>query len=524
MTTIKQLTLQVMQAESAGLAYTPLHELLSALCELTDFDLHPDIFLDTDATYTANGKAVSPIVAARCAEDIERSRVFMRGVFRAIADRVAEGKKVELLYAGTGPFGLLILPALAHFSSAQLQVTLLDIHRRSLDCLQKVISCFDASSLISAIECTDATTWIPPSELRFDIVLSETMKHLLQQEPQVKVFSHLQQFLAPDGILIPEEISLKAWLTDRPPSLACVSQTRTSKQLYLGEFFKLNRDTAKRLRNGENALLSARFQVPQEAYSFPHLKLTTDIRVYGEHMLVENQSQLTLPRYVNNACITPRSWLTCNYLQGSEPDWDFNYESASEIDFARIDIAAPLRAMQAELNTLLTQIWIAHVNQRDYSGGWDVLPLRCQREHIDAHPVLQGFSVESGEDWEYLPIMQACPAMLGFLNSLQCSLKAVRLMRLKAGAEIKEHRDAGLGLAYGEVRLHLPLHINKDIEFFCNQRRIPMQAGELWYFNADKLHAVRNHSSEDRISLVIDCHANSWLREHIQTSLKDQAA
>lgn len=199
-------------------------------------------------------------------------------------------------------------------------------------------------------------------------------------------------------------------------------------------------------------------------------------------------------------------------------------KSNSEMDFVRIDIVAPLQAMQTELNALLAQTWTAHVNQHDYSGGWDVLPLRCQREHIHAHPVLQSFSVECGDDWEYLPIMQACPAMLNFLNSLQCPLKSVRLMRLKAGAEIKAHRDSGLGLAYGEVRLHLPLQTSHGVDFFCNQRRIPMQAGELWYFNADKLHGVRNHSSEDRINLVIDCRANSWLRERIQADFKDQVA
>lgn len=519
MTKIKQLALEIMQAESAGVAYPLLHELINALCELARFDLNPPVFLDNNATYTIHGKAVSPIVAARCAEDIERSRVFMRGIFQAISERVNEGKKVTLLYAGTGPFALLVLPALAHFNPSQLQITLLDIHRASLDCVEKIIDHLDAASIITAIECGDASTWTPPPQQQFDIVLSETMKHLLQQEPQVAVFSHLQQFLKTDGVLIPEEISLQAWLSKHPPSL-----TQNSETLFLGEFFKLNQNTAKHLQEGDNTPLSTQLQIPPEVYKFPHLKLTTDIRVYQEHVLTENQSQLTLPRYFNNANISPGTSLACNYRRGSEPDWDFNYKSSCEIDFARIAINVPLSAMLEELRILLAEDWIAHVNQRDYRGGWDALPLRCQSKHLDAHPVLQSFAVEHGEDWEYLPIMQGCPTILGFLNSLPCNLKAVRLMRLKAGAEIRAHRDAGLGLTHGEVRLHLPLHINKDVDFFCKERRVPMRAGELWYFNADKTHSVHNRSDEDRISLVMDCSANAWLRASIDAHAENQAA
>ncbi|MCU8013903.1 hypothetical protein L5M36_12125 [Shewanella sp. SM72] len=39
-------------------------------------------------------------------------------------------------------------------------------------------------------------------------------------------------------------------------------------------------------------------------------------------------------------------------------------------------------SLQQELNALLLQDWLPHVNQRDYRqgslGGWDVLPLRCK--------------------------------------------------------------------------------------------------------------------------------------------------
>jgi mannose-6-phosphate isomerase-like protein (cupin superfamily) len=171
--------------------------------------------------------------------------------------------------------------------------------------------------------------------------------------------------------------------------------------------------------------------------------------------------------------------------------------------------------MQSELVDLLEHGWVDHVNRRDYAGGWDVLPLRCQGEYAEAHPVLQSFAIESTDEWQDLPVLKICPAIHAFLQSMQCPLKAVRLMRLKAGAEIKPHRDRGLSLEYGEARLHLPLQTSNKIHFFVNGREVPMRAGELWYINADQEHSVQNLGEEDRINLVMDCAANDWLYKAI---------
>jgi hypothetical protein len=186
------------------------------------------------------------------------------------------------------------------------------------------------------------------------------------------------------------------------------------------------------------------------------------------------------------------------------------------ISFARLDFAVPAIDLQTEIQQLLQHTWVDHVNQNDYQGGWDVLPLRCQRQHVNAHPILQGFSIADGDEWENLPALNLCPLISNLLNSLKCSLKSVRLMRLKAGAEIKPHRDYQLGLDYGEARLHMPIHTSDKVIFTVNQKNVPMRAGELWYINTDQVHAVSNAGDEDRINLVMDAVVNDWLREQIQ--------
>lgn len=186
------------------------------------------------------------------------------------------------------------------------------------------------------------------------------------------------------------------------------------------------------------------------------------------------------------------------------------------ISFARLDCTVSLPELQAELANLLSRDWLSHVNRRDYEGGWDVLALRCQKQHAQAHPILQSFAITDGQEWQDLPVLDACPAMRGVLAQLQCPLRAVRLMRLKAGAVIKPHSDHELSIESGQARLHLPIQTSDRILFKVNGQRVPMRAGELWYFNAEQEHEVHNPGDEDRINLVIDCVANPWLVERIR--------
>lgn len=183
--------------------------------------------------------------------------------------------------------------------------------------------------------------------------------------------------------------------------------------------------------------------------------------------------------------------------------------------FAPLPVAAPLDALRAELASLLGLAWVDHVNLRDYVGGWDVLPLRCLREHVGAHPVLQGFAIGEGGHWQDLPVLDDCPALRGVLAGLRCPLQSARLMRLRAGAAILPHRDHGLGLEYGQARLHLAIQTSDEVDFIVAGRRLPMAPGELWYFNADLVHEVRNRGAQDRIHLVVDCEANDWLRDQL---------
>ncbi|WP_330147877.1 phytanoyl-CoA dioxygenase family protein [Shewanella oncorhynchi] len=304
---------------SAGESKRLIDPMLKQLCQIAAVELHPESFLDTEASHTPFGKAVSLTTAAQCAEDPERGRVFIQGIYQAIQDRLKAhpGQIVNILYAGTGPFAWLLIPLLPLFSASQIQVTLLDIHQASLDKVTKLIEHFDLADRVVESVCADATLWQPNTVVKFDVILSETMKHLLQQEPQVQIFTHLQAYLADDGVLIPQNIELDAWLE-------CRTVQDFVETHYLGPLFALNLQTARLLASGDRSFLAGTLLLPDFSPSAVTLKFTTSIQVYGNSTLSEYQSQLTLPRYRREHWLKPLSCLAFRYEQGTHPDFVFD--------------------------------------------------------------------------------------------------------------------------------------------------------------------------------------------------------
>jgi ectoine hydroxylase-related dioxygenase (phytanoyl-CoA dioxygenase family) len=337
---ITTLVSQLVFGENTGAAKPVLDELVAQLCAITDLDLHPDLFLDEHATITAQGKAVSPTTAAQCAEDVRRTSVFIQGIYAAICEKLKQkslqnnnqknnqnnSQKIHLLYAGTGPFGMLLIPLLPLFSAEQISVTLLDIHADSLAKLQRVIDHLGVGEFIAHCEQADACEW--KSAQLFDVIISETMRQGLIQEPQVSIFSHLQQFLNADGWLIPQMIRLDLWLSSGRSSAMGAAKT---PDVHLGPVFQLDKTTAAQLGRGDNSCAQGELWVPEYDRTLQSLKLTTFIQVFGDHQLHENQSQLTLPLYEHNARVLPNSILRFRYEQGTYPQCVFDYEKLPEL-------------------------------------------------------------------------------------------------------------------------------------------------------------------------------------------------
>jgi GNAT superfamily N-acetyltransferase/quercetin dioxygenase-like cupin family protein len=171
----------------------------------------------------------------------------------------------------------------------------------------------------------------------------------------------------------------------------------------------------------------------------------------------------------------------------------------------RFDVAR----LQADLARILAEEFVPHFNTAYYQGDWSAVPLRSvggRTDHIYPDPTAKNAFADT-------PLLARCDYIREVLATLRCPQQAVRLLRLKAGSVIKEHRDHELGFEDGEVRLHVPVITNPDLEFVLNQHRVIMNEGECWYLNVNQPHRVANRGATDRIHLVIDCVVNEWLRE-----------
>jgi aspartyl/asparaginyl beta-hydroxylase (cupin superfamily) len=177
------------------------------------------------------------------------------------------------------------------------------------------------------------------------------------------------------------------------------------------------------------------------------------------------------------------------------------------IQFARLKIDVPISSIREEV-AALTREWVAHFNQHDYEGTWSVISLRSttgESSHII--PDLMKY-----QDYNDTELMLQCPSIHNLLQQFQCMIMSVRLMNLRPGSVIREHRDVDLSFEQGEVRLHIPVFTNDDVYFFSRDTRISMNEGECWYVNVNIPHRVSNLGSTDRIHLVIDCSVNDWVQ------------
>lgn len=165
--------------------------------------------------------------------------------------------------------------------------------------------------------------------------------------------------------------------------------------------------------------------------------------------------------------------------------------------------------LKSDLAKILPEEWISHYRGEHYEGNWSVAPLRS----VGGHPAVI-YATPAGPTPDFYkdtPILQRCPYFQEVINWFQCQVNGVRLMSLDAGARILEHTDDMDATEVPELRIHVPVLTNPQVEFWVDGQLVPMREGEVWYADFNLPHSVKNRGSEPRIHLVLDCSANDWL-------------
>lgn len=168
--------------------------------------------------------------------------------------------------------------------------------------------------------------------------------------------------------------------------------------------------------------------------------------------------------------------------------------------------------MQAEVNRITAGWWKEHYNKKHYEGGWSIIPLRSVGGDPD-NPFSLHTSGNETMVYKDTPLLDGCDYIKTVLDFFACEKTSVRLMKLNAGAVIKEHTDHEMSFEEGEVRFHIPVQTNEQVDFYILNEKIPMKEGQCWYLNLSLKHRVSNGGTEDRVHLVIDCLVNDWIKE-----------
>ena len=174
---------------------------------------------------------------------------------------------------------------------------------------------------------------------------------------------------------------------------------------------------------------------------------------------------------------------------------------------ARLPLRFDPAGLQSDLATLGGGQWVAHFNTQFFDGDWSGVALRAAEGSVTP---MYGDSTHG--DFANTDLLCQCGHLRAVVEALQCPLRSVRVLTLAAGSNIREHRDYDLGYETGEVRIHVPVITNPDVEFILDSRRIVMNEGECWYLDLNLPHRVQNRGTTDRVHLVVDCQLNDWLR------------
>ena len=175
--------------------------------------------------------------------------------------------------------------------------------------------------------------------------------------------------------------------------------------------------------------------------------------------------------------------------------------------FFRLPLRFDTELLKADLASMPPADWRMHFNAQYHDGGWTGIALRSADGHTEN--LYPGPVANAG--YADTAALAELPNICMALGRFQCPLESVRLLRLIAGGRIHQHRDHGLGLEHGVVRLHIPLVAGPDVEFYVDDERVFMQEGECWYLDLSLPHRVHNRGAADRVHLVLDCKVDGWL-------------
>jgi hypothetical protein len=276
-----------------------------------------DAVLSTVDRRLESGLALSPALAATCLLDGPRTQAFVRGTLRAIQDAARKRDRVEVLYAGTGPFAPLALLTIPFLDRGRVAFTLLDVNAESCRAVSALVDALGMRDCVRDVVCADATTYRHPAPI--DVLVSETMQRSLAEEPFVAIIRNFRPQLAPGGVVVPERVTIALALLDPATEQArWRGETAPFAAVPLMTVFEI--DARREWLAGRSAAVGSAGDRCESRW----LALLTRIVVYHDEVLEPYACGLTMPEILWRASpVTRELVLDFRYVEGSRPRLEY---------------------------------------------------------------------------------------------------------------------------------------------------------------------------------------------------------
>lgn len=286
-------------------------------------------------TKLKSGFALSPGYAADCTLDMRRTVQYIRALDLAVQKLKNEfpGRRINILYAGTGPFAPFAIALTGRYRSEEIQFTALDIHLQSLDALRKIVSTLELDDYFHAYIQGDATNYKHSDAYPLHIVVTETMHRTVSREPHAAITLNLSPQLTKGGVFIPERVTVNAAMSITEMEVAHLEGTLSAEEIQktridMGTVFELSKDISYEYTEDKSALVCSKVTVPEAARESTEMVLSTHIQLFGPICLKERESGITQPFFARNIEIPE---------VGDEIQFLFNLVGFPELKYYKLD-------------------------------------------------------------------------------------------------------------------------------------------------------------------------------------------
>lgn len=277
--------------------------------DLTDISGNDMVIQNLAAVPTASGMALGLNHAAQCLLDYHRTIKILKGLVKAIKDTQSEfpGETIKIFYAGCGPYAPFVSMIASLFNPEDLQFSLLEINKPSLDSARRLIDGLSLDAYVKDYHLADAVTFSIPNASSFHILYSETLDALLFRECYVPILANMLPQMNNTIKLIPHNVVLTAEIF----SIDTDAAVEKSETVTLFDTRKILRDANTLLPEVIPAL-----KIPLKTdatHTVSRLTIDTHVEIYGDITLTRGQSSLTLPHQMSIAPGTDFETLDFDY-------------------------------------------------------------------------------------------------------------------------------------------------------------------------------------------------------------------